>query len=181
MERLFEIRSDIKSLKTLQKLTIKNYIKGLFHINKKWAIGLLFVIGLGTLSYSLTGISWNFIVITAFSVLGVLFCFIVICTIVIKHFFIIRKYNIHYEKFIRRYSNTPIIYYHLKEDTLNYKGESEITYNWSEFLGLREDEDSFWLITDTTDRNIWIPKLAMVNPEDYCAFKAFAANRINLL
>lgn len=174
MERRIEIRSDYDTLKTLQKETRKSYIENQIKENKSWIKYLAISSAAIIFTFLLTSYKLEIIVLTILSGLGFLTFILIILNNLIKNFFIIRKYNRQFKSFIKIYEGIPVIFYSFNEDTLSYDGHLQETYRWSEFKDVIISPNSFWLITDIVERNIWIPKSAMINQEDYEYFKKFA-------
>jgi hypothetical protein len=178
MERRIGIRSDEDTLKSLHSWAKKKYIKFQIRTNKDW-IAYFFVCALSVIvTLYLTDYTPNLIGITIIATFGTLICFMIVMFNLIKMLFLIIKYNSKFRDFVKRHDKFPVIHYVLGEDTLIHEGPTTETYKWTEFKKIVYDKEEFWLISDKVERNIWIPKITMVDPVDYDFFFQFAESKI---
>jgi hypothetical protein len=179
MERQIKIHSDYESLSALHKIIRRKYIRNQIKANKRWIDYFLISIVVIVCSFFLTDYKQDIIILTVLSVIGLVGVVLYILFVLVKHYLKLRRYNKEFIMFTKRYTGIPVVSYNIYQEALEYAGELHDTYKWSDFLDFLDNDDSFWLITDNVERNIWIPRSVVINPEDYDYFKEFARGKIS--
>ena len=71
---------------------------------------------------------------------------------------------------MEKYEGFDMVIYRLNNDTLEYEGHDKYLYKWSDFTNFEDYQDFFRLNHPNQKLGIMIPKLAVLNEEDYLFF-----------
>lgn len=130
------------------------------------------------ISLLLLTLNSKFIILTYVSILVFVALVIIDLSKRIRIYLTIKKYNADFKKFKEKYKGFDQVVYRLLDDILQYDGDEFHECKWTDFTSIAVFDDFFILDHPHDELRITIPKMVLVNKEDYELFKTFAAEHI---